>query len=61
MYRSLLKHENKETAAIRFENKEISYKTLLTNIRKTVSFFRRLGVGEGDVVTLALPTVPGGI
>lgn len=61
MYRSLLKHENKTTVAIRFENKEISYKTLLTNIRKTVSFFRRLGVREGDVVTLALPNVPGGV
>ena len=30
-------NENKTTTAIRFENKEISYKTLLTNIRKTVS------------------------
>lgn len=61
MYRSLLKHENKETVAIRFENKEISYKILLANIRKTVSFFRRLGVQEGDVVTLALPNVPAGV
>ena len=61
MYRSLLKHENKTTVAIRFENKEISYETLLTNIRKMASFFRRLGVKEGDVVTLALPNVPGGI
>ena len=61
MYRSLLRHASSEAIAIRFENKEISYKTLLSNIRKTVSFFRRLGVQEGDVVTLSLPNVPTGI
>ena len=61
MYRSLLRHEGSQLVAIRFENKEVTYKELLTNIRKMVSFCRRLGVREGDVVTLSLPNVPTGI
>ncbi|MBQ2253920.1 MAG: acyl--CoA ligase [Clostridia bacterium] len=61
MYRSLLRHASSEAIAIRFENKEVTYKELLANIRKMVSFCRRLGVREGDVVTLSLPNVPTGI
>ncbi len=58
MYHNLLKHRGRNTPAIYFADKTISYSALLRNIHRMVSLFRRLGVQEGDVVTVSLPNIP---
>lgn len=58
LYQSLLKYEDTKLTALYFENKKISYKTLLLNVRKMISFFKNKGIKKGDVVTTALPNIP---
>lgn len=58
MYRSLSQHKKNGSVAVYFEKKAISYRELHRNIRKTVGFFKKLGVKEGDVVTVSLPNIP---
>lgn len=58
LYGSLLKYENSKSAALYFENKTVSFKELIKNIKKTVSYLRDHGIGAHDVVTVALPNIP---
>ena len=58
LYSSLLKYEHSNGAALYFENKTVSFKELITNIKKTVSYLRDKGISAHDVVTVALPNIP---
>ena len=49
---------NKQLCAIHFKNHTISYHKMIQQIQKMASFFKGLGVKEGDVVTVSLPNVP---
>lgn len=44
--------------AINYLGREIDYKTLFENIDKTAKAFAAAGVKKGDIVTLALPSIP---
>jgi len=58
LYSSLLKYEECGNTALYFENKSISFRELIKNIRKTVSYLRDKGISAQDVVTVALPNIP---
>lgn len=60
MYEYLAEHAKDclDQTAISYFNRDISYRSLLMNIRATASAFSSLGVKKGDIVTLALPNVP---
>ena len=44
--------------AINYLGREINYKTLFENIDKTAKAFVAAGVKKGDIVTVALPSIP---
>ena len=44
--------------AINYLGREINYKTLFENIDKTAKAFTAAGVKKGDIVTIALPSIP---
>ncbi len=58
LYRAVARHEECGGAALYFENKTVSFKTLLCNIRKALTYLKRSGIGADDVITMALPNIP---
>ncbi len=59
MYRHLLlRLPSSKAPAIYFQNKTITYCEMHQNVRKAVAYFQKLGVKEGDVVTVSLPNIP---
>ena len=58
LYDSLLKYKDTKLKALFFNNKEITYKKLISNIEKMISFFKEKGIKKDDVVTLVLPNIP---
>ncbi len=58
LYESILKFENSSLSALYYENKTITYKKLIENIKKLVSYLRDKGIKSGDVVTTVLPNLP---
>lgn len=58
MYKHLLHHATSDLPAIYFKNKTITYREMHQNIRKAIAYFQRLGVKEGDAVTVSLPNIP---
>ena len=61
LYDKIKNFENSGVNALYFENKNITYKTLLSNIRKLMSYFRSKGISKGDVVSVVLPNLPSSI
>ena len=47
-----------QEVAINYLGREINYKTLFENIDKTAKAFVAAGVKKGDIVTVALPSIP---
>ena len=47
-----------ERTAITYFGINLTYKTLLDRIDETADAFRRHGIGPGDIVSVALPTMP---
>lgn len=58
LYESIKKYEDSSLNALYFENKTITYKKMISNIKKMISFFKVHGVKQGDVVTVVLPNIP---
>ena len=58
LYESILKYENEGLNALYFENKSITYKQLLINIRKMITYLKGKGIKKGDIVTVVLPNIP---
>lgn len=58
LYEKILKYNDQDLNALYFENKTITYKTLLTNVRKLVSYFIDKGIKKGQVITVSLPNIP---
>lgn len=58
MYKSILRSASSDAPAIYFKNKTVTYREMHKNIRKAVSYFQKLGVAEGDAVTVSLPNIP---
>lgn len=58
LYQSLFKYNESSITALYFENKKYSFKQLLINIRKMVSYLKEKGIKKGDVVTVVLPNIP---
>lgn len=53
---SVGKHSNR--TAVTYFNINLSYTTLLDKIDETAKAFRKHGIGQGDIVSLSLPTTP---
>ena len=51
-------YKESNDVAIYYKNKKISYKDFYNNVLKLATFFERLGIKKGDVVTLVLPNIP---
>jgi len=51
-------YKESNDVAIYYKNNCISYKDFYENVLKLVTFFERLGIKKGDVVTLVLPNIP---
>lgn len=58
LYQSLLKYNESKITALYFENKKYSFKQLLINVRKMISYLKEKGIKKNDVVTIVLPNVP---
>ena len=58
LYDSLLKYKDTNLKALYFENNEYTFKTLINNTQKMMSFFKEKGIKQNDVVTLVLPNIP---
>ena len=58
LYQSLLKYNDSKITALYFENKKYSFKQLLINVRKMVTYLKVKGIKKNDVVTIVLPNVP---
>ncbi len=58
LYEKISKYENSGYTALYYENKKISYKTLMRNIRKLANYLSERNIKKGDVVTLVLPNIP---
>lgn len=58
LYDNIKKYENTSLNALYFENKSVSYKKLIINIKKMISYFIKHGINKNDVVTLVLPNIP---
>ncbi|MBQ3003400.1 MAG: acyl--CoA ligase [Clostridia bacterium] len=61
MYKSLLRNASSDAPAIYFQNKTITHREMHKNIRRMIAYFAKLGVREGDVVTVSLPNIPSSI
>ena len=51
-------YKESNDVAIYYKNKKINYKDFYENVLKLATFFERLGIKKGDVVTLVLPNIP---
>ena len=58
LYQSLLKYNDSKITALYFENKKYSFKQLLINVRKMVTYLKEKGIKKNDIVTIVLPNVP---
>ena len=58
LYDSIKVYENTSLTALYFENKTITYKKLIANVKKMISYFQAHGIKQGDVVTVVLPNIP---
>ena len=58
LYENILKYENSKLNALYYNNKTISYKKLMINIRKMANYLSFRGIKRGDVVTVVLPNIP---
>lgn len=58
LYENILKYNNSEVNALYYNNKCISYKELMINIRKMANFLYENGINKDDVVTVVLPNIP---
>ncbi len=58
MYKSILRFASSDAPAIYFKNKTVSYREMHASIRKAIAYLQKLGVTEGDVVTVSLPNIP---
>ena len=58
LYKSIQRYEDSGVTALYFENKRISYKSLLVSIRRVAAYLKEKGIKKGDVVTVALPNLP---
>lgn len=61
LYEAVLRNASSASPAIYFENHAISYPQLLSNVRRMMNYFRRLGVQSGDMVTVSLPNIPAAV
>lgn len=61
MYKSLLRFASSDAPAIYFQNKTITHREMHQSIRRMIAYFAKLGVKEGDVVTVSLPNLPSSI
>lgn len=50
--------ENENDSCLLYYGKKISYKEVINNIEKAAKALTDIGVKEGDVVTLCMPTIP---
>lgn len=60
LYESIKSNESKNTALF-FENKKISYRDFNKNIRKSMTYLKKVGIKKGDIVTLVLPNIPANV
>ena len=58
LYESLKKNENIKVNALYFENKSYTFKEVVKNVEKMVTYLQSKGIKENDVVTVVLPNVP---
>lgn len=58
LFDSLLKYSDCNHNAIYFENKKISFKELVINVKKMINYLKQSGIKENDVVTIVLPNLP---
>ncbi len=58
LFGAVSRHENSGRTALYFENKRISFKKMILNIRRAVSYLAECKIGAGEVVTMALPNIP---
>lgn len=58
LYECLLKNQNSPSPALYYEKKRISYPEVIRRVRQLIGYFRKLGVKQGDVVTVSLPNIP---
>lgn len=61
MYKNILRFASSDAPAIYFQNKTITYREMHAQIRRMIAYYRALGVGEGDVVTVSLPNIPSSV
>lgn len=58
LYERILNYNNSDINALYYNNKSISYKQMMINIRKMANFLSLKGIKKGDVVTVVLPNIP---
>ena len=58
LYESLKRNENINVNALYFENKSYTFKEVVKNVEKMVTYLQNKGIKENDVVTVVLPNVP---
>lgn len=58
LYESIKKYENSNLTSIYFENKKYTFKEVVININKMVTYLKEKGIKKDDVVTVVLPNVP---
>lgn len=61
LYENIRLNMNDSLVALRYENKEITYKKLVSNINKLITYFKESGLKKGDVVTIVLPNIPSSV
>lgn len=58
LFDRLKKNRDRDTIAVRFENKEIRYPALCRSVRQMAAYLQSVGLKSGDTVTVSLPNIP---